>query len=133
MLIGGGYAYYLFNKPNRDVAATAPDITITAIELFDAFVADTAAANQRFNDKVLQISGEVVSADTVDRRMNIVLKTSTDDGSVSCQLNPEETASAGTLAAGAMVTIKGECDGFMPDMLGIGGGEVSITRAVLVK
>jgi hypothetical protein len=133
-LLGAGiYAYYLYNKPNRDVAAAAPDVTVTASELFDAFVQDTATANHRFNDKVLQITGEVLSADTSDRRMNIVFKTNVEDGTVSCQLNPEATAEAGHIEAGAKVTVKGECDGFMPDMLGMGGGEVSITRAVLVK
>jgi hypothetical protein len=133
IVLAAGYAYYLFNKPNRDVAAAAPDMTVTAVELFDAFVQDTAAAGKRFNDKVLQISGEVLSADTSDRRMNIVFKTKVEDGTVSCQLNPEATAAAGTIQAGTQVTVKGECDGFMPDMLGMGGGEVSVTRAVLVK
>jgi UDP-N-acetylmuramyl pentapeptide synthase len=57
LVIGLGVAYYLWNKPHRDIAAEDAAFALTADELFDAFEADETAANAKYLDKVVAVTG----------------------------------------------------------------------------
>jgi hypothetical protein len=46
LVVGLGVAYYLWNKPHRDIASEDAAFALTADELFDAFEADETAANR---------------------------------------------------------------------------------------
>lgn len=63
VLLALAAAYYYFKK-TPDVVNNTPEVTITAKELVAAFEQDTAAASQRYLDKVVQVWGNVKRVDT---------------------------------------------------------------------
>ena len=54
LLAGGGFVYWIFNKPHRDVTQEKA-VQLTDQKLFDAFKANEAAANQRYLDKAIEL------------------------------------------------------------------------------
>ncbi len=112
-LLGGGYAFYLFNMPHRDVLATKADAAIDAQALVDEFLKDGAAANAKYLDaegesKVLAVSGTVSSKETdLKGQAVVLLKTEGADAGVRCSFTAETNAQADGLKIGDIATIKG--------------------------
>lgn len=57
--VGGGVAYFMFNKPHQDVIDTKPAFEYTANTLVSELAKDTAAFNLKTNGQVIQVSGPV--------------------------------------------------------------------------
>ncbi len=91
------------------------DETTTAEALFTAFNSDEAAANARYNDKVVRVSGVVRSVQPAgDGRTTVTLETGDALGAVVCEF------AAGAdhgCTPGASVTLQGFCSGFNLDVL----------------
>ncbi|MGZ5304659.1 MAG: OB-fold protein, partial [Bacteroidia bacterium] len=57
-ILGGTVAFfYVWNKPKKSVAATTPDYSINTSQFAFDFLKDTAAADKKYADKVLVLSG----------------------------------------------------------------------------
>src|ERR1051325_1680201 len=63
VLIGVGVGLYLWNKPHRR-AEDEKGIPVTAEALFREFSANEPAANAKYLNKLLEVTGKVTSADT---------------------------------------------------------------------
>lgn len=61
-LIGGAVGYALWNKPHQDIGAAKADIAIDAIALYNEYNTDENAANAKYLDKVVAITGKVKEA-----------------------------------------------------------------------
>ena len=73
------------------------------------------AANKRFNDKVVQVSGTVASVSAPENgKVTVLLGTGDALSSVACEF---EADAAPKLSAGTAVTVKGICAGFNLDVL----------------
>ena len=123
LLAGGGLVYWIFNKPHRDVTQEKA-VQLTAHKLFDAFKANEAAANQRYLDKAIELSGEVGEV-IKNQEGQIVVNFKTNDPLfvINCtfKTNP------GELKVGQNITFKGICTGYIPD------ANVVINEGILVK
>ena len=123
ILAGGGLVYWIFNKPHRDVTQEKA-VQLTAQKLFDAFKANEAAANQRYLDKAIELSGEVGEV-IKNQEGQIVVNFKTNDPLfvINCtfKTNP------GELKVGQNITFKGICTGYIPD------ANVVINEGILVK
>lgn len=64
IVIGGGYAYYLYKKQTPDITNGKPDVAVTAKDLLDAFNKDSAAARKQYVDKIVEVTGNVKKIDT---------------------------------------------------------------------
>jgi hypothetical protein len=115
LLAGGAYGLYLWNKPKRTSASEEAVATITAAELYAVFSADVAAANAKYLDKVIEVSGNVSAVETSsDGIITITLDTDDPMAAVTCTFSPgaETTASAGQ-----STKLKGICSGIQGDMM----------------
>lgn len=116
IIISAATGLYLFYKKHPDITKTKPDFKITATELQKEFDTDEHAASQKFSNKVLEVTGIISSINaSAGNNINITLKTGNDMSSVICTLpsNPEISA----LKPGDSATIRGECSGFLMDVL----------------
>ncbi|QQR88021.1 MAG: hypothetical protein IPJ76_07350 [Flavobacteriales bacterium] len=110
---GGGYGFYLFNMPHRDVVATKADGEIDAQALVDEFLKDGTAANAKYLDtegesKVLAVSGTVSSKETDLKGQTVVLlKAEGAEAGVRCSFTAETNTQADGLKTEDIVTIKG--------------------------
>jgi tRNA_anti-like len=129
-LAGGGFGYYLYNKPHKNVQ-TASAIKVAGPNLYAAFVKDSAAANKTYTGKVLEISGEVVKSE-LDQQQNVFvhLKAGEDGSIINCSME-EKTA---PFKVGTKIALKGICGGYNTGDTDMGlPGDVVVNRCYVVK
>lgn len=115
-IIGGGVVYFIYNKPHRDIASEEAAYTLTADELFDAFEADEQAANAKYLDKVVAVSGPLadVTANGAGQSVLTITATNAMLGGISATMQSKE---APALTLGESVTVKCRCTGYLMDVI----------------
>ena len=116
-----GYAYYLWNKPPRDVSKEE-GIRITAMAIFDSFTNNEPVANKSFLSKAIEVTGKVVDVKKNQAGKTVIYLESSDPiYGVNCTFRDDP----GAVAKGSTITFKGICTGFLSDVV--------INEGVLVK
>jgi hypothetical protein len=104
-------ALYLFNLKHTDMAKAKPDFKLTATNLQKEFEANESAASARYINKILEVSGTIVSLTAAStNNVNISLKTGSDISSVICTF--QAIADPSQFKAGEEITLRGVCSGF---------------------
>ena len=107
ILIGVITAFYLWNKPHQNVANAAA-VKTDAVELYKIFSTDSATANKKFVQQVIEVSGIVHNISKNQQNQTIVLiKTNTDGAYINCTLEQD----LNKLQTGRFVNLKGICNG----------------------
>jgi uncharacterized protein YxeA len=115
LLVGGGTALYLWNKPHR-TAEEKPFATLSANSLFVEFSTNETAAWEKYRDKVIQINGVVEEIKTdASGNTEVVLTTEDILGKVIVTL--KQGAKAEGVDVGMTIDIKGICNGYLSDVL----------------
>ena len=113
VVIGGSVVLYLFNMPHRDVQSAQTDMTLTADNLVNEYLADASAANNKYLDeegesKILEITGTVFSiGEDFNGNTEILLKSADAKAGVSCAFTTETNAKAKNIKIGETITVKG--------------------------
>jgi hypothetical protein len=109
-------ALYLFNLKHKDLKKVKPDYEVTAVDLQKAFEADEVAASAKYVNKVLDVTGIIESEKNGEGNiLSLVLKTGSTFSTVICTF-PSGPA-PGKFVSGNQITIRGECSGFLMDVL----------------
>jgi hypothetical protein len=110
------YALYMFNMKHPDTASAKPDFVITSTILQKEFEDNEKEASAKFINKILEVTGIINSITPADsNHLNISLKTGSDLSSVICTFSPRPDASK--FYTGEEITLRGECSGFLMDVL----------------
>lgn len=124
-VVGGSIGYYLWNKPQKNMQAAKADLTVDAAALFKEFSTDETAANAKYLDKTVAVSGKVKeTTKTDDGTVKVNLETG-DSFGVLCELDPLSKHPRTDFAEGETVVFKGLCTGINFD--------VQLTRCVEIK
>ncbi|MCB9304014.1 MAG: hypothetical protein H6566_25535 [Lewinellaceae bacterium] len=116
--LGAGVGYFIYNKPFQDMNSAKADITLTAPELFTAFESDENAANEKYLDKVVQVSGTVKEVSTGDDgNISITLDSGSEMFGVICQLDNLTEQPRKDFKEGEQLTLKGVCTGMLMDVV----------------
>ena len=113
ILIAGGIVYYLFNKPHRDVQATAIDYNVTSTEIVSQYLDNVDNANDKYlseegTSKIIAVTGTVVSITSDQKNQKVVLlKGANDKAGVSCTFMESTNANASKLKVEQTITVKG--------------------------
>lgn len=109
-------ALILYNKKHVDTSKAKPDFVLTAITLQKEFEKSETTAATKYVNKILEITGTIVSVTPADSvNTNISLKTESDFSSVICSFH--KLGDPSTLKTGEEITLRGECSGFLMDVL----------------
>jgi len=109
-------ALILYNKKHPDTAKAKPDFVVTATVLQKEFEDNEAAASARYINKILEVSGTIVTITPTDSiSTNISLKTGSDFSSVICTFPAITDPSK--FKTGDEIALRGECSGFLMDVL----------------
>lgn len=112
LALSGTIAYQKYQKPRVGVEDKKPDYTLSAIALYKDFSNDENAANAKYINKVIEVSGELADIKNDDNRTTIYLK-ATEAGGINCSLKSKlETL----VPINSKVKIKGRCTGFLMDV-----------------
>ena len=95
-----------------DIATLAPAVTVSAKQLYADYDANGIAADEKYKDKVLLVTGQV---NTIDRdifdEIYVSLKGDEYFGDIECYFADTHVKTASQLSKGQTVTVKGKCDG----------------------
>jgi len=113
LLVGLGYAYYIWNKPARDVTEEQ-GIPITAVAIFDSFSNNEQSANAHYLNKAIQVTGEVSDVKKNQAGQTVVYLQSGDPVfGVNCTFKQDP----GSITKGSTITFKGICTGYLSDVI----------------
>lgn len=123
-LVGGGIATYLWFKPVDSIENLTTDLSIPANDLFIAFESDEAAANEKYLNKVIEVTGVVKEVKTNEMGLPAVIL-ETDDIIFGVMCEFEKTNQERAVEVGDLVTIKGVCTGKLLDVV--------LNRSILIN
>ena len=121
ILAVAGYAYYVWNKPARDVAKEQ-GIQITAVAIFDSFNNNESSADSQFLNKAIEVTGTVSDVKKNQAGKTVVyLKSNDPIYGVNCTFKQDP----GPIAKESTITFKGICTGYLSDVV--------INEGIMVK
>jgi hypothetical protein len=107
---------YLFNKKGADLSRAKPDFVISAEDLQKAFEADEAGASAMYINKIIEVSGNIVSVKQGERdAVSITIATGNPVSSVIATFPLAKDASL--FSEGENLTFRGQCSGYLMDVL----------------
>ncbi len=119
-IVGGIVGYYMFSEETEKVTQEESVETLKAADFISAYSANQSEYNQKYLDKALTISGEVVNAVTTDNGYNIELKGADDLETVSCLFDKSAFEGRELPKEGETINVKGKCTGYTEeDMMGL--------------
>jgi hypothetical protein len=109
-------ALYMYNLKHTDMAKARPDFVVPASVLQKAFEEDETAASTKYINKILEVTGIIASVKPAGNNvLSISLVTGSDLSSVICTFPAVKDASK--FKTGNEITLRGECSGFLMDVL----------------
>jgi hypothetical protein len=107
--------FFIYNKPHRDYEKAKPEFELKDEELYTDFVTNEATASDKYNGKILLLTGEVAFVEQVDEM--VIVAFVFDEGlfgeeGVRCTMLESQHSRALELNTGQSVHIKGLCTGF---------------------
>jgi hypothetical protein len=111
---------FVYNKPHPDFETERAVFTVDAAALYHEFSGNADAAGQKYNGKIIEVTGAITSVESTDSLVTLVFVFN--EGmfggeGVRCAMLPSHAPAAGKLAAGTPVNIKGLCTGFTGDVI----------------
>jgi hypothetical protein len=120
--------YMMWNKPHKNVK-DADAVKISAVELYNSFIADSSKANILYADKVVLVSGEVNQVSLNQQAQQVILlKTAVTGAFINCTMEGKTVG----FKTGDSIAIKGICSGYISGDIEMGlPGDVFLIRAYL--
>lgn len=114
-LAGGGTMYYMYNKPHRDISNESAEFVINAQKLALEFATDETAANQKYLDKVLLVSGRLVEKNHSETGFTFLFEDEFEGVSATFDslFVAQNKAKLDAYSNGDQVQVKGKCDGLL--------------------
>lgn len=114
ILIVGSIGYYQFTRKVPTLDNVKADYIITATDLYNGFETDEAAATNKYEGKVIEVSGKIISIMTDGEQNNLILEAENSMmGSVNCSIKEPIEG----LKVDDNVVVKGRCQGFLMDVI----------------
>jgi hypothetical protein len=107
--------FYLYNKPHRNAGYSKTDLAIDAVALYGQYSQNETASNQKYLDKIIEVSGKVTEVHKEGNATSIELYGGSGSGGINCSF-PVQYEMPQTVAKGSEVKIKGRCTGFLVDV-----------------
>lgn len=136
LIIGVAIGLYLKNKKVEGLEDAKPDFKVNAINLYEEFAKDEATATAKYNNKIVEVSGEIQDVKPVNDSTTSVLliAESSGLGTVKCSFIKEQAKQAAGLQVKSSVKIKGAYSGISKlEDFGIILIDIELARCVLMK
>jgi hypothetical protein len=118
VLLAVSYGWFLYTKKTVDTRKQTADIELRSVDLLSAFKMDESAASRKYIDKVLIVSGKVMTVQvTTNGQATLILNAEDPFSSVTCSFYSDGAASVKTIMPGTMVRVKGMCTGILSDVI----------------
>jgi hypothetical protein len=110
------FGLHEFNLKHPDTSKAKPEFVITATTLQKEFEVNETATSSKYINKIIEVSGTIATVTPADStHINVSLKTGSDISSVICTF--AATGDHSKFRTGEEITLRGECSGFLMDVL----------------
>ena len=127
--VGLFFGFSEWNRKNADLSKSKALYSIEAPALIKAFQNDTAAAGKQYTDKIIAVTGNLKKIEFEKNATVFFLGDPEDMSSVQCSMDAGHTEKYAALKEGALITVKGVCNGYQSDELL--GTDVKLNRCVV--
>ena len=110
-LAGGAIFYYVMTAEFADTTSEKPAYTISAIDLLTEFQQNDSAANKKYVEQILAVSGSVSEVEGVDTSATVKFVDSLTGSYLIFDFQSATSRQAAALQPGDSVTLKGSCSG----------------------
>jgi hypothetical protein len=108
LIAGAATGYYFYNKGPVNIKNADAQKT-TAIQLYSAFLSDSAAAQKKYSGKILSVTGIVSQVNTNQQGLPVILlETNNGAGFINCTMEEKTTI---IIKEKQSIQIKGICSG----------------------
>jgi hypothetical protein len=132
VLIGGGIYWYISTEKFSDTKDRKADYTFNAIEFINEFQQNDSAANKKYSDKIITVSGTVSEVESADTTVNIKFIDTVSGSYAIFAFQEQHLVEAKTIKAGDTVSIKGSCSGGIHSDI-LGTESITFKRCALNK
>ncbi|HSZ84501.1 MAG TPA: hypothetical protein VK787_00635 [Puia sp.] len=116
------WAVYEYKKPHTGAGSKTTDVQTDAVSLYNDFTKNEAAANTRYLDKIIEVTGTVDAVQNSNGALVVMLNANQMMGEINCKMFDSADSS---FKKGDKIIIKGKCAGFLSD--------VNLVDCVLIK
>jgi hypothetical protein len=127
ILVGTVIFFKVWNRPKKDIAKVMPDIEVTTLQFAQDFEKNKAESNNKYADKVIQLSGQADEIET-DRQHNKHIFFNIHDITIQCTIDKDRRKER-IIKKGDAVTLKGRYVG-MDTLIGV---TVKLYECVLIN
>lgn len=115
-LLGLAYGSYEYFRPHQSLKNLQSDVTLTAQELFTEYETDETTSNEKYLDKVIEVTGTIKDISTNKEGItSITLDAANDLSGVICELDKD--GKHRNFKTGETVIFKGMCTGMLMDVV----------------
>ena len=116
-LAGGAYGWYQYQKAPPDIRKEKSGIEIAAVDLLKEFQQNETAANTKYVDKVLVVTGTVTGVQTDSSgQATVYLQTNDLLSAVTCSFYQDDDG-VKKIKTGVAARVKGVCTGMLSDVV----------------
>ena len=131
-LAGGAIFYYVMTAEFADTTSEKPAYTISAMDLLTEFQQNDSAANKKYVEQILAVSGRVSEVEGVDTSATIKFVDSLTGSYLIFDFQSATSRQAAALQPGDSVTLKGSCSGSIYSRLR-NAHMISFKRSVIIE
>lgn len=135
-ITGIAVAYYMYNKPHKNIDKAAPDFSIQATELYMSFKEDDSLASVNYTSKILEVTGTIDKINNKnDSTATILLAIQNEPfGNIKCAMDAKYLNRLSAYAPGNEVKLKGIFSGTNKmEEMGMSMLDIELTRCVIVE
>jgi tRNA_anti-like len=119
LILVGAFLFFRGNRPSGSSATVWEQDTeaeVDAVTLFNSFVQDEAGANEKYLNKIIEVSGEVSTVSTGPGSTSVVLRTNDPVYGVRCRLERQPGSDHKRYTVGQNISFKCVCSGYVQDV-----------------
>ena len=111
------YIYSEFNRGHKDLSKESAEYSMTSTDLYKAFKADEKAFNQKYLNKIIDVSGTISTITQSKDKVVVLLPVEGEMGGVQCELKKEVWDQNKSLKKGDLIKVRGMCSGGLMDVI----------------
>lgn len=115
VIISIGFGVVMYYEPVKSIKKHKSAYQITSENLVNEYESDEALANEKYQNKIVEVSGIVDNINKVEEEITIRLNANNIMSSVLCEMEPEYDISS--INKGDRIIIKGVCTGYLLDIV----------------
>ena len=115
VLFAAPAVYFSVFKGHPDYKKLKAEYTLESKQLYDAFKKDSKTSSTMYNGKMIELNGAITKVEASDTMVTLVFAFTQGmfgDEGIRCKVLPSDIGKAKLIKAGAVINIKGLCQGF---------------------